>query len=191
MLGDSGRLLSPEVVEVARRAGLTELTPIQEKAIPAVLSGHHVLIVAPTGSGKTEAAMLPILSMMCDRKSEISPIAVIYVTPLRALNRDMLRRLSNLGGILGFKVAVRHGDTPSTAKKLMSLSPPHILITTPETLAYVLVNKDLRNYLKNVKWVVIDEFHELINSKRGVHLLVDLERLERIAGRYQRVALSA
>jgi len=191
MLGDSGRLLSPEVVEVARRAGLTELTPIQEKAIPAVLSGHHVLIVAPTGSGKTEAAMLPILSMMCDRKSEISPIAVIYVTPLRALNRDMLRRLSNLGGILGFKVAVRHGDTPSTAKKLMSLSPPHILITTPETLAYVLVNKDLRSYLKNVKWVVIDEFHELINSKRGVHLLVDLERLERIAGRYQRVALSA
>ncbi|MEO3992790.1 MAG: DEAD/DEAH box helicase [Desulfurococcaceae archaeon TW002] len=184
-------LLNMEVAEVARKVGLSELTPIQEKAIPAVLSGYHVLIVAPTGSGKTEAAMLPILSMMCERRSEVSPITVIYVTPLRALNRDMLRRLGSLGEMLGFKVAVRHGDTPSTARRLMSLSPPHILITTPETLAYVIVNKDLRNYLKNVKWVVIDEFHELINSKRGTHLLVDLERLERIAGRYQRVALSA
>lgn len=191
MLEGVVKLLSPEVVEVARRVGLTELTPIQERAIPAVLSGHHVLIVAPTGSGKTEAAVLPILSMMCKKRSEISPIAVIYVTPLRALNRDMLRRLSSLGEMLGFRVAVRHGDTPSTARKFMSLSPPHILITTPETLAYVLVNKDLRSYLSNVKWVVIDEFHELINSKRGVHLLVNLERLERIAGRYQRVALSA
>lgn len=191
MSEDVVKLLNAEVVEVAKKVGLVELTPIQEKAIPAVLSGHHVLIVAPTGSGKTEAAMLPILSMMCDKKSEVSPIVVIYVTPLRALNRDMLRRLGSLGEMLGFKVAVRHGDTPSTARKLMSLSPPHILITTPETLAYVLVNKDLRSYLRNVKWVVIDEFHELINSKRGVHLLVDLERLEKIAGRYQRVALSA
>lgn len=191
MSEDVVKLLNAEVVEIAKKVGLVELTPIQEKAIPAVLSGHHVLIVAPTGSGKTEAAMLPILSMMCDMRSEVSPIAVIYVTPLRALNRDMLRRLGSLGEMLGFKVAVRHGDTPSTARKLMSLSPPHILITTPETLAYVLVNKDLRNYLKSVKWVVIDEFHELINSKRGVHLLVDLERLEKIAGRYQRVALSA
>lgn len=185
------RLLSPEVVEVARKVGLVKLTPIQEKAIPAILSGHHVLIVAPTGSGKTEAAMLPILSMMCEKRDKVLPIAVVYVTPLRALNRDMLRRLSKLGEMLGFKVAVRHGDTPSTARKLMSISPPHILITTPETLAYVLVNKDLRNYLKNVNWVVIDEFHELISSKRGVHLIADLERLERIAGRYQRIALSA
>jgi ATP-dependent Lhr-like helicase len=183
--------LSAEVADVARRVGIVRLTPIQEKAIPAVLSGQHVLIVAPTGSGKTEAAMLPILSMMCERRSEVLPIAVIYVTPLRALNRDMLRRLSDLSEMLGFKVAVRHGDTPSTARKLMSVSPPHILITTPETLAYVLVNEDLRKYLRNVRWVVIDEFHELISSKRGVHLLVDLERLERIAGRYQRVALSA
>ncbi|MEM0473881.1 MAG: DEAD/DEAH box helicase [Zestosphaera sp.] len=191
MLEDAARLLNAEVAELAKKVGLAELTPIQEKAIPAILSGHHVLVVAPTGSGKTEAAMLPILTMMCKKRSEVSPITVIYVTPLRALNRDMLRRLGILGDMLGFKVAVRHGDTPSTARKLMSLSPPHILITTPETLAYVLVNKDLRNYLKNVKWVVIDEFHELINSKRGVHLLADLERLEKIAGRYQRVALSA
>lgn len=191
MPDDVIKLLNPKVAEAASKVGLDKLTPVQEKAIPVILSGRHTLIVAPTGSGKTEAAMLPILSMMCDKRSQILPIAVIYVTPLRALNRDMFRRLNRLGSELGFEVDVRHSDTPTAARKRMNLSPPYILITTPETLSYVLINEYLRNYLRNVKWVVIDEFHELINSKRGVHLLVDLERLERIAGRYQRVALSA
>ncbi|MEM2020777.1 MAG: DEAD/DEAH box helicase [Zestosphaera sp.] len=191
MLGSVIELLNSELADVLKDLGLTTLTSIQEISIPVVLSGHHTLIVAPTGSGKTEAAILPVLSRMVESRHALKPITVVYVTPLRALNRDMLRRLSDLSGRLGFKTAVRHGDTPSSARRLMSESPPHILITTPETLAYLLVNEGLRKHLSNVKWVIIDEFHELINSKRGTHLLVDLERLARLAGRYQRIALSA
>lgn len=191
MSGSVVGLLNQEVVEVVRGLGLATLTPVQEVSIPAVLSGRHTLIVAPTGSGKTEAAVLPIFSKMVEGRAEVRPVALVYVTPLRALNRDMLRRLDVLGGRLGFKVAVRHGDTPSSARRLLIESPPHVLITTPETLTYLLVNEELRKYLRNVRWVVIDEFHELISSKRGTHLLADLERLARLAGRYQRVALSA
>ncbi|MEM2005819.1 MAG: DEAD/DEAH box helicase [Zestosphaera sp.] len=191
MHGSAAGLLNCELVEVLRELGLTTLTPVQEASIPSVLSGRHTLIVAPTGSGKTEAAVLPIFSRMVEEGAGVKPIAAVYVTPLRALNRDMLRRLEALGGRLGFKVAVRHGDTPSSARRLMVESPPHVLITTPETLAYLLVNEALRRYLRNVRWVVIDEFHELINSKRGTHLLADLERIARLAGRYQRIALSA
>ncbi len=185
------KILNPKLVDVIKSLGINDLTPIQALAIPKVLSGNHVLIVAPTGSGKTEAALLPVLSMMVDHYNELSPISAIYITPLRALNRDMFRRIFKICKYLHIKVSVRHGDTSSSAKALMTSQPPHILITTPETFSYILVHEKLRKYLSNVRWVIIDEFHELLNSKRGTHLLVDLERLARIANRFQRIALSA
>ncbi|PUA33078.1 MAG: hypothetical protein B7O98_01155, partial [Zestosphaera tikiterensis] len=185
------KALNRKLVDVVKSLGINDLTPIQALAIPKVLSGDHVLIVAPTGSGKTEAALLPVLSMMVDHYSDLNPISAIYITPLRALNRDMFERIFKICKHLHVKVSIRHGDTSSSAKALMTSQPPHILITTPETFSYILVHEKLRRYLSNVRWVIIDEFHELLNSKRGTHLLVDLERLGRIANRFQRIALSA
>ncbi len=184
--------LDRRVVLVARRLGIRSFTPIQRVAIPKVLTGRHTLIVAPTGSGKTEAALLPIFSKIVSKGiKRVKPVAVLYITPLRALNRDMLRRISELAKSLGISVAVRHGDTPDYRRRLMIRNPPQVIITTPETLSILLVNRGVRESLRNVRWVVIDEFHEVLNSKRGAHLLADLERLRRLAGSFQRIALSA
>ena len=172
------------------KEGYTSLTRVQELSIPKVLSGKHVVIVAPTGSGKTEAALFPILSEMV-RRGYTRRISALYVTPLRALNRDILRRIKSISVRLGIEVSVRHGDTPSSLRRAMSLQPPHILITTPETLSYILVNPRLREALKSVRWVVVDELHELIESKRGSQVALNLERLEELAGRFQRIGLSA
>ncbi len=183
-------LLHEKLRKAMKFVGYKELTEVQEKAIPKVLSGRHTIIVAPTGSGKTEAALFPIISKMLGTNYQ-GRIAVIYVTPLRALNRDLMKRLSVICSNLGIDVAVRHGDTPQSRRRLIAEKPPHILITTPETLAYLLVNNRMRVHLKNVRWVVIDEFHEIMSSKRGTQLLINLERLKEICGSYQRIALSA
>ncbi len=180
-----------KIADAMKRLGYSAPTKVQAAAIPKVLSGRHTLIVAPTGSGKTEAALLPILSRMVCSGRKFKPIVALYITPLRALNRDMFRRFEQLAGVVGIKVAIRHGDTPSRLRKEIVRSPPHILITTPETLAIMLVNEGMRRWLRNVRWVVIDEFHEILSSKRGAHLLADLERLRKLAGPYQRIALSA
>jgi len=172
------------------KEGYVALTRVQELSIPKVLSGKHTIIVAPTGSGKTEAAIFPILSEML-KQGYRKRISVLYITPLRALNRDIMRRVETISGRLGVEVAVRHGDTPASLRKASSLRPPHILITTPETFAYILVNPRLREALKNVKWVVVDELHELLESKRGSQVAVNLERLVEIAGNFQRIGLSA
>ena len=183
-------VLHTRLVDVMLRLGYRELTPIQELAIPQILKCRNVLIIAPTGSGKTEAALFPIISEIL--KNNHKPITAIYVTPLRALNRDIFNRLIKLCDLLGISVDLRHGDTPQSRRKLIDMHPPHILITTPETLSYILINMKLRPYLRNVKWVVIDEFHELLNSKRGAQLLVNIARLERISRyRIHRIALSA
>ncbi|RLG78796.1 MAG: DEAD/DEAH box helicase [Thermoprotei archaeon] len=184
-------MLNDRLKKVMEDVGIRELTPVQSVAIPKVLSGRHVLIIAPTGSGKTEAALLPIMSRMLDAGLKYRPVCALYITPLRALNRDMFLRIRRIGKHLGVSVAIRHGDTSSSARRAIALNPPHILITTPETLTYLLVNEGMRKHLTNVRWVVIDEFHELLASKRGAHLLADLERLRRIAGPFQRIALSA
>ncbi|MCD6323714.1 MAG: DEAD/DEAH box helicase [Desulfurococcales archaeon] len=181
--------LTEGLLKAARKVGIKEFTEIQELAIPKVLRGRHVLIAAPTGSGKTEAALLPIMSELLERGRK--PISAVYVTPLRALNRDIFLRIRRLGREVGIKVAVRHGDTSASARRAVVRSPPDILVTTPETLAYLLVSEGMREHLKHVRWVVIDEFHELLGSKRGTHLLADLERLRNVAGPFQRVALSA
>ncbi len=182
--------LHPKVVELVRELGWERLTEIQEKAIPAVLSGANTVIVAPTGQGKTEAALLPIFSLMVEMRPE--PVALVYVTPLRALINDIYARLSWWAERLGLRVARKHGDVPQSERSRRLRHVPHIVVTTPESLE---IDLDwatrFREYYRNVRWVVIDEVHEVVSTKRGVQLAVLLERLRRMAGDFQLVLLSA
>ncbi len=167
---------------------------IQKLAIPAILDGKNSLIIAPTGTGKTYAAVLPVLDLFLSaRGSEKSHgISILYVTPLRALNRDLLRRLSEIGKDLDIDIQVRHGDTPPRIRTLQSKFPPDMLITTPETLQAILPGKRMKIHLKSLRWLIVDEIHELVTDKRGVQLSVALERLEELVGKpFQRIGLSA
>ena len=186
----NGIKLDPRLQKVVEEEGLKELTQPQIKAIPEIMSGKNCLLIAPTGMGKTEAALLPIFNMFLNR-GKADGISIIYITPLRALNRDMLRRTLSWGKKLGIDIAVRHGDTTKKERRRQSLHPPDMLITTPETLQILFTGKNLRASLKDVKWVVIDEVHELAGEERGAQLAVGLERLREIAGNFQRILLSA
>ena len=182
-------LLDQRLQELLLKRGITEPTEPQTKAIPAILSGSHILLVAPTGIGKTEAAMLPILHKLA--QSRRGGIRCIYITPLRALNRDLLKRLKEFGEAVDLKIAVRHGDTPQSERAAQTKNPPDILITTPETLQILFTGRILRQHIAHVKHVVVDEIHELAEDERGAQLAVALERLVRTAGEYQRIGLSA
>jgi ATP-dependent Lhr-like helicase len=185
---------SPIIQRELRKLGFSEPTPIQSLAFDPILKGENILLIAPTGSGKTEAAVLPVFEAFLRlRSSELasSGIKILYITPLRALNRDILRRIAEIGKTLGIRVEVRHGDTSAAARRLQALKPPDMLITTPETLQAILPGKRMRNHLKTVRWVIVDEIHELICDKRGVQLALGLERLSLIAGAFQRIGLSA
>ncbi len=176
------------------KVGLEEPSDIQRISIPSILQGKNVLVIAPTGTGKTLASVLPIFNMFLERRSagETKGISILYVTPLRALNRDILRRLTDIGKELDIKVQVRHGDTPTSTRVLQAKLPPEMLVTTPETLQAILPGRRMREHLKGVRWVVVDEIHELATDERGVQLSLALERLEHLTGRaFQRVGLSA
>jgi len=187
-------LLKKPIRSKLEKEEVTVPSEIQKLAIPAILSGRNTLIIAPTGTGKTYAAVLPVLDLFLSARADMKGhgISILYVTPLRALNRDLLRRLSEMGQDLDVDIQVRHGDTPARTRMLQAKFPPDMLITTPETLQAILPGKKMRMHLKSVRWVIVDEIHELVTDKRGVQLSVALERLEELVGKpFQRIGLSA
>ncbi|MFH0897858.1 MAG: DEAD/DEAH box helicase, partial [Candidatus Bathyarchaeota archaeon] len=172
--------------------GFVNPTDPQTQAIPPILDGKNVLLIAPTGTGKTEAAFLPVLSKFLEIVEKTHGIKILYVTPLRSLNRDILQRLEWWCEKLDIKVSVRHGDTDTKERTLQSRSPPDVLITTPETLQAIMPGRTMRRHLASVQWVIIDEVHEFAEDKRGSQLSLALERLRMITGKeLQVIGLSA
>jgi ATP-dependent Lhr-like helicase len=166
-------------------------TPAQELGWPAIASGSSVLIQAPTGSGKTLAAFLSGIDRLNESPGE--GLRLLYISPLKALNYDVERNLRGPLAGLGsqLQVAVRTGDTPAKERAAMLRHPPDILITTPESF-YLLLTSKAREMLKSLETVILDEVHAVAATKRGSHLALSLERLERLVGRpIQRIALSA
>jgi ATP-dependent Lhr-like helicase len=184
-------LLVKPIRRLIEQRGFSKPTDPQQKTIPQILDGNNVLLISPTATGKTEAAFLPLISMLL-QAPRCPGIKVLYITPLRALNRDLLDRLQWWCNNLDIKLAVRHGDTDTKERVKQSKSPPDILITTPETLQAILTGWLLRQHLQSLHWVVIDEVHELADSKRGSQLSLGLERVRGLTGRdFQMVGLSA
>ena len=182
-------------------------SPAQKRGWRHIMSGRDTLIAAPTGSGKTLAAFLwslnTLVSAALKGKLE-NRTYVVYVSPLKALGNDIHKNLrvpmEEIGriaehqgeGPLGIRVAVRSGDTPSSERQSMIRRPPHILITTPESLYILLTAKGSRRYLAGAGTVILDEIHAVAGDKRGSHLALSLERLDYLAGRrLQRIGLSA
>ncbi len=170
---------------VKKRFG--ELSDIQKLAIPRILKGENVLITAPTGSGKTEAALLPVLEKI---EKEQKGICALYITPLKALNRDLMKRFAWWCGELGISYGVRHGDTTQYERAKQRKDPPKILLVTIESVGALLVGRVMREHLKNIKFVIVDEIHDVLDNKRGAQLSLLIERLEGIAD-FRRIALSA
>jgi ATP-dependent Lhr-like helicase len=165
-------------------------TPIQKKSMPVITKGNNVLIIAPTGTGKTEAALFPVLLKIL--KNSENAIACLYITPLKSLNRDIYRRMVNFSNDMGIPASVRHGDTSSFERTKLLKNPPKLLITTPESVQTLFLSKILMNYVKNLKYIVIDEAHELFYSVRGAQLSIAIERLKvYMEGNPQIISLSA
>ncbi|MCW4017151.1 MAG: DEAD/DEAH box helicase [Candidatus Bathyarchaeota archaeon] len=186
-------LLAKPVQTALAEVGFSQPTLPQTLAFPPVLEGKNVLLIAPTGTGKTEAVLLPVLSKLVEGKSdEQKGIQVVYITPLRALNRDMLKRLTFWSQHLDVSVDVRHGDTEMKIRRKQARQPPQMLVTTPETLQAILPGSQMRRHLSSIQCVIVDEVHDLAESKRGVQLAIALERLFEAAKHgFQRIGLSA
>ena len=170
-------LVNSFIIEKFRTLGFNNLTEIQKKASPKILQKYNSLVIAPTGSGKTECATIPIFEHVKKTKQP-NKIKALYVTPLRALNRDVSRRIEKYAKNNGLTVKIRHGDTSQTERRRIRDFPPDILITTPETLVIFLSQKKDLNALSDLEWIIIDELHELLSSERGSQLSLSLERLQ-------------
>jgi len=157
--------------------GFEQLTDIQKRALPIICQKIDSLVIAPTGSGKTECIVIPIFSQIKETKKQ-GKIKALYVTPLRSLNRDIFRRITKYAEQENLTIQVRHGDTPQSLRKKISDSPPDVLITTPETLVILLTQQKMLTALSELERVIIDEVHELLSSERGSQLSISLERLQ-------------
>jgi len=183
-------------------------TEAQSEGWSAIRRGEHTLIAAPTGSGKTLAAFLTALDELfregLERGGVPDEVRVIYVSPLKALSADIHKNLAEprrqiraLAESMGYPAdkitaAVRSGDTPQNERQAMLRTPPHILVTTPESLYLLLTARRSREMLKTARVVIVDEIHAVLQSRRGAHLALTLERLDHLCGRkLQRIGLSA
>ena len=187
-----------------------EPTAVQAEAWPAIASGRHTLVSAPTGTGKTLSAFLVFIDRLrAQARSGMLPqeLQLIYISPLKSLAGDIRENLRRpLSGIAreehdagvpadrlpGLTVAIRTGDTPQLERRRMIKTPPHILITTPESLYLMLTSQTAVPMLRTARWIIIDELHALIDTKRGAHLMLSLARLDRLCPQpLQRIGLSA
>ncbi len=189
------------------RSAFPAPTSVQLKAWDAIGGGTHTLISAPTGSGKTLAAFLGVIDLLAKQAAEGTlrdETQILYVSPLKALSNDIEKNLraplegigrefaASMLGEAPIRAAVRTGDTPQSERARMRRQPPHILVTTPESLYILLSTESGRNMLRTVKTVIVDEIHALAGNKRGAHLALSLERLEALCEKPPtRVGISA
>ena len=200
----------PAFHPIVRRWFTTEVgqpTPAQLRAWEAIVAGRHTLVAAPTGSGKTLAAFLTAINGLLE-ESQTAPlpdeVRVVYVSPLKALSADIhknlaepraaIGRMAEAAGLRapGITTGVRTGDTTQAERAATVRTPPHILVTTPESLFLLLTSDRSRHMLRTVRTVIVDEIHAVIGTRRGAHLALTLERLAKVAGHpLQRIGLSA
>ena len=174
---DQNQQMNQILDSLFEKFGFFKLTKIQKKASPIILQKKDCLVIAPTGSGKTECSVIPIFSLVKNSKKS-GKIKVLYITPLRALNRDVFRRITKYAHSNELSIEIRHGDTSQKDRRKIRDNPPDILITTPETLVILLTQIKMLNALSDLEWIVIDEVHELLASERGSQLSLSIERLE-------------
>src|SRR6516165_222104 len=182
-------------------------TPAQAQAWPAIKAGGHLLLAAPTGSGKTLAAFLSAIDdLVRQGLSGTLPdeTQIVYVSPLKALSNDIQKNLQEpLAGIrallhetegrdINVRAEVRTGDTTAAQRTAIAKKPPHILVTTPESLYLLLTSESGRRMLRTVQTIIVDEIHAVVDDRRGSHLALSIERLQSLTQRpLQRIGLSA
>lgn len=177
---------------IVNSLGWRELRPFQEAVIAPILEGQHLIVLAPTAGGKTEAAFFPMVSRMLSE--DWSGLSLLYICPIKALLNNLDVRLQRYCSLLGRRSALWHGDVTTTARRHVLRDPPDCLLTTPESLEVMLVstNVDERRLFSQLRAVIVDEIHAFAGDDRGWHLLSVLERISKLAGReIQRIGLSA
>ncbi len=181
--------LDKKIKSALAKDKISGFTKVQQLSFGKIEGGSNVLLISPTGSGKTLAAMLPIFNRWL--KETPDPTSIMYISPMKSLNRDQISHLLHWANELEMEIAVRHGDTTDYERKRQQEFPNDMLIMTLEMIQSTITGKKIREHFRNVKFVIVDEVHEIVNSKRGVQLAVMLERLREFCGNFQLVMLSA